>query len=125
MSSYQLSALSQVYIFLFIPVIASLVYWFSSGSLNVRERVLSSAHGLIFVLASFFAVFISGYTETGDSSFSSYIFLFIIFLGVISVVYSFLKYPKASLVHLLHFPNVICAFFIFFIGGMTIAHDWI
>jgi len=125
MSSYQISAFSQIYIFLFIPIVVSIIYWFSSSDLNVIERILSSAHGLIFFMASLFAVFISEYTETGDSSFSSFIFLFIIVLGVISVIYSFLKYPNSNLVHLLHFPNLICAFFIFFIGAMTIAHDWI
>jgi len=125
MSSYQASAFSQVYIYLIVPILVSIVYWFSSGEVSTKEKLFISAHGVLFVLASLFAVFISKYTGRESDGIATAIFMLALLVGLISVLYSFINYPSSKFVHIIQIPNLICAFFIFFIGAMTISHDWL
>ena len=125
MSSYQSSAFSHVYNYLVIPIIVSIVYWLTSGGVSTKERFFISSHGVFFVLASLFAVFISKYTGRDNDNIASAIFLLTLLAGLISILYSFINYPSSKLVHFIQIPNFICALFIFFIGAMTISHDWL
>jgi len=91
----------------------------------MTQRILISAHGLIFIFASLFAVLVSAMTSRESFETEWYIFQGILIIGIASILYAFIQFKGSRLVHLSQIINVFAVFFIWFVGGMTISHDWI
>ena len=125
MTFYQSQALGQIAVFYIIPLAVSALYFFKSKDANMTQRILISAHGLIFIFASLFAVFVSATTSIESFETEGSIFQGILLIGIASIIYAFIQFKGSRLVHLTQIINVFAAIFIWFVGGMTISHDWI
>ena len=125
MTLYQSQALGQIAGFYVIPFLVSALYFYKSKGIKMTQRILLSTHGLVFIFASLFAVAVSTNTSRENFEIEWYIFQGILILGIASVFYAIIKFKGSKLVHLSQVPNLFAAVFIWFVGGMTISHDWI
>ena len=125
MTLYQSQALGQIAGFYIVPLAVSALYFFKSKGASKLQRALVSAHGLIFILASLFAILVSPYTLRENFETEWYIFQAILVFGLASIIYAFVKFNGPKLIHLSQILNLLAVFFIWFVGGMTISHDWI
>jgi len=122
-TDYQLSALSQIWIVLLVPLATTILYWYHSKSQFAR-RVITSSHGLILLTSFLYAVAVC--PITGLKNYDSWIipFWLILILYLISLVVSLLKFEGNKIVHIALIAEIISAFLIWLVGTMTITHDW-
>ena len=125
MTLYQSNALGQIAVYYILPFAVSALYFYKSKDTNMTQRILISAHGLIFIFASLFAVVVSTNTSRDNFETEWYIFQGILMLGITSVLFALIKLKGNKVVHLSQALNSLSVFFIWFVGGMTISHDWL
>jgi hypothetical protein len=125
MDFYQSQAFEQIAYFYVIPIISSIIYFSFSKNKILKMKLLISSHGFILVLASLFAVFISSSTTTQSFKIEYYSFCVLLVLAVISILYTLKNYEGKNIIHLFQIVNLLSVFVFWFIGGMTISHDWL
>ena len=125
MDYYQTQALEQIAYFYVIPIISSITYFTLSKNSSVKIKLLISSHGFLLVFASLFAVFISSITTTENFKVEYYSFLALLILAVSSIFYTLKYYKGKHIIHLFQIINLLSVFAYWFIGGMTISHDWL
>ena len=125
MDYYQTQALEQIAYFYVIPIISSITYFALSKNNNIKIKLLISSHGFLLVFASLFAVFISSTTTTENFKAEYYSFLVLLILAVSSIFYTLKYYKGKNIIHLFQIFNLLSVFAYWFIGGMTISHDWL
>jgi hypothetical protein len=119
------SAQQKLLLLLLVPAAASLCYFLSSRTYFMWQRLLWSAHGFILLLAFAYAVAISPWTAHGNWRGLVWPYWGLSGLFVISVVYSLIAFQGHRAIHLLQLLQLPSALLIWFIGGMTISHEWI
>ena len=125
MDFYQSQALEQIAYFYVIPIISSIMYFYYSKNENLKIKLLISSHGFILVMASLFAVLISSTTTTENFKVEYYTFCALLILAVSSIFYTLKIYEGKKTIHLFQIVNLLSVFVFWFIGGMTISHDWL
>lgn len=119
LTEYQLSAIDQVWYVIPYLLFVSGLYWVASKS------VLQSSHGFAILIGFGYAVWVCEYTEFGPPS-SYYIPLHIfLFIGLVSLAFSFKAFSGRKWVHSIHAVTLVSAFLVWFVGSMAISHDWI
>lgn len=125
MDFYQSQALDQIAYFYVILIISSIMYFFYSKNEKLKIKLLISSHGFILVAASLFAVFISSSTTTESFKIEYYSFCALLILAVSLILYTLKQYEGKNIIHLFQLVNLLSIFVFWFIGGMTISHDWL
>ena len=125
MNFYQSQALEQIAYFYIIPIISSITYFILSKNSNLKIKILLSSRGFLLVIASLFAVLISSTTTIENFKLEYYSFVTLLILAVISIFYTLKVYEGKNIIHLFQIFNLLSVFVFWFIGGMTISHDWI
>jgi hypothetical protein len=120
---YQIFAIGQAGLVLLVPAAVSLGYYFSSRT--HYHRLLWSGHGVILLLAFAYAIAISPWSANGNWTFAVWPYWVLLGLFVVSVIYSLIWFQGHRAVHLLQLVLLPSAVWIWFIGTMTITHDWI
>ena len=122
-SNYQLFALGQMWPAL--PAAAvSIVHYLVPGPQTLMRRILASSHGILLLLAAGYAVAISKWSTVLDIYQVPLWLLLVLFLA--SAIYALFQYRGWRItVHCLQLIQLPSAFWIFFVGTMTITHDWI
>ena len=125
MDFYQSQALEQILYFYVIPIISSIMYFSYSKNESLKMKLLISSHGFILVTASLFAVLISSTTTSESFKIEYYAFCALLILAVTSILYTLKNYEGKKIIHLFQIVNLLSVFVFWFIGGMTISHDWL
>jgi hypothetical protein len=110
---------------LLVPAVVSLCYYLSSRTYVVRQRLIWSAHGVLLLLAFAYAVAISPWSANGNWALLIWPYWVLLGLFVLSVVYSLIFFKGHRAIHLLQLLQLPSALWIWFIGTMTITHDWL
>ena len=103
-------------------VFVSLIFWFKDSN-SLKFRLFVSAHGLL-VLAVFgiaYLIFLTGIIKT----WLLYFFFVLLLLPICSIVFSFIYFKGHKLFHVLHLITLLALFWVFFVGGMMVTHDFI
>lgn len=124
LNSYQYYSIGEAWFLLTILIVVSALYWWRSRNIGL-SRLAVGCSGVFVVLAYCYAVIIS--PVSGDENWKVLIWPFniMIGLGIVLVVYSMIKFKGNRIIHLLHMVQLPCFFFLWFLGGMTITHDWL
>jgi hypothetical protein len=112
---------------LLVAASCSVGFWFLVASRPTWLRTLASAHGAIFVVGLLYAVVVSPYSETYPAP-NPYIlpFFAILGVGVASAAVAVLLAPGRAVLRLLTvLASLVSAAWIWLIGVMGIAHDWL
>jgi H+/Cl- antiporter ClcA len=119
LNDYQIQTIEQVWILLAYLVVVSYIYWRNSRS------IFKSAHGMIIFSAFLYAVIISRYTEFDPPHEYYWPLIGLVFIGIASAVFSITAFKGKKWMHLLHLGTLTSGFFVWFVGSMAIAHDWV
>jgi len=125
MNYYQSQALEQIAYFYIIPIVSSITYFVLSKNDSIKIKLLISSHGFLLVFASLFAVFISSTTTIESFKLEYYTFIALLILAAISIFYALKNYKGKNITHLFQLFNLLSVFVFWFVGGMTISHDWL
>ena len=103
-------------------VFVSLLFWFNDSN-STKFRLFVSAHGLLLlaVFAIAYLIFISGVIQAWLLYFFVALFLF----PISSIIFSLLYFKGHKLFHVLHLITLLALFWVFFVGGMMVTHDFI
>ena len=122
--NYQLFALGHLLPTLVAPTIGLICYFVASHG-SLLRRLLLSSQGFFLFLAAYYALVISLWSKGQWQTFILP-FWILLALSLIAMVYSFFHYRgRLAIVHALQVFILPSAFLLWFIGAMTIAHDWI
>jgi hypothetical protein len=124
LTEYQQFALATASPVLLILVMIFVVYLIVSRGATFKRRFETAAHTLLVILASLYAIVVAPYSGhlTG---------LWVVPFGLlllaflVSLIYSFTHFEGSRFVHLCQLLELPCAAYVFFIGLMTISHDWL
>ena len=125
MDHYQTAALEEIMYFYIVPLISSIMYFKLSKNAELTTRILVSSHGYLLVASSLFTVIISSITTGENFKIEYYFFLFLLTLSVASIFYAIKQYKGNPIIHLFQIINLLSVFVFWFIGGMTLSHDWL
>jgi hypothetical protein len=119
LSDYQIQTIGQAWIALAYLLVVSATYWFNTKS------AIKSAHGLFLIVAFGYAVVVSEHTEFGPPDYYYWPAHFFVFAGFVSTIYSLGAFKGEKWRHILHIGTLVAGAFVWFVGLMAIAHDWI
>jgi len=108
-----------------IPLSISVFYYIKSKDNKFHERIMISAHGCIIIFASLYSVIASAETTTNNFKLQFYIFDAILVVAVLSIIYAYKTYKGSGSIHLSQIVNILIIPIFWFIGGMTLSHDWL
>lgn len=124
-NEYQWSSIEQAGLALVLPIVASVIYWLQSQGLSWPVRIAVSAHGAGLVLAFAYAVWASRYSQDGSANPWMGGFYTLLAIYPLSAVAAWhILRPRVTL-HLIQIPVVLCGLKLWFLGTMTIVHEWI
>lgn len=125
MTRYQLFALSQMWIPMLAAAAISFVYFLAAEAESLGRRIFAAAHGLLVVSAALYAIAVGPWSEGWWTGYSVP-FLAVFAVAGISLVYSLLQFSGwRAAIHALQLLLLPSAVWIWFIGTMTITHDWL
>lgn len=122
-SSYQMFALGQIGPALPVAAVVSIVYYRVPRPQTLARRALASSHGIFLLLAADYAIAISKWSNVLVFYTIPFWFLLVLFLA--SATYALFQYRGWIAVHSLQLLLLLSAFWIWFVGTMTITRDWI
>ena len=122
---YQIFAINQAGLVLLVPAAVSVCYYMSARAYPTAQRLSWAAHGVLLLIAFAYAVAASPWSDQGHWSALIWPYWSLIVVFAISSIYSLIWFQGHRAVHLLQLLQVPSALFIWFIGTMTITHDWI
>lgn len=124
MSDYQTSAFGQLFIPLFVSAVTAFVYYAKAAGSNVWQRILFTLHSVALCLAAIYAVLIAPWSS-GQWEFLIWPFYLLLVCFLLGFVYTLAKYNGPRELHFYQLAQVPSAAMIWFVGTMTITHDWI
>ena len=124
MSDYQTSALGQLSIPLFISAVVGLVYYAKAAGSNARQRAAFALHSVALCLAAIYAVVISPWSSDQWQLLILPFYALLVFF-LLGLVYTFIRYSGSREMHFFQLSQLPSAVMIWFVGTMTITHDWI
>jgi hypothetical protein len=124
MTDYQLSSLREGWIFLLAPLLTGLVY-FAASKASSRTRMLFAAHSAALISAYIYAVTVSPWTNRDNWQGYEWPFLVLLVAFISGGIYTLIRFDGHKGFHALQLLQAPSAFFVWFLGGMTISHDWL
>ena len=121
---YQISAIRQIWIILLVPLIVSVAYWLLSKDENRWRRIFSSLHGCFLLVSFFYAVLVSPITGIENYEFWIWPFYLLLLAFAVTMVFSLIRFQGSRWLHLSVLLLMPSAGMIWFVGTMTITHDW-
>ncbi len=109
----------------FLPVFVSGVYFLASRDENKARRLVSSVHGVVLMFAAIYSWLASFYTTIAEHGFELLVFQTLLLIGIFFSFYSIFTFRGPRVVHLTQVGNVISLLVIWFVGAMSITHDWV
>jgi len=105
----------------FVPLASTTFFFACLKTLNMRQRIYGSAHGLITVLAFSYGITLDTHLASFEFPLAGIGSLLLYFLAIASIVYCFRRFSGNRLFHLLHlgtlgFVSVTAPFVVLFIG---------
>jgi hypothetical protein len=117
--NYLLSILEESSLVLVFLASLSIVYWYKS------RTIFRSLHGVILISGYIYAVIISEYTNHGSSNYYYWPFWGLLLLGLVVAGVSFTLFKGERWVHSVHIFTLLSAAWLWLVGSMRIAHDWL